>query len=157
MKKILSFCLVTILLLAGCSTGSKNALYTDDKAIASDTNNFNLNKEEQKIEGQTFTGKVEFEGMDTIWVYEAKEDLELNIAYTLKLAKGIAKLVLISPDGTLTPIVEVSDKATELDQLAKSPLPLKTGENRIKLVAKDKAEIEFEISIEEGEFSKLGL
>lgn len=156
MKKILILCMVGILFLTACSFNTMNALYGDNKKIASTSNTYNLNSNEQEINQQTFTGNIEFEGMETIWEYEAKEDAQLEIEYLLSLTQGAAKLVLISPDGTVTPIVENTNKS-EVKELARSPLGIKRGNNRIKLVAKNKANIRFEVHIEEGEFFELGM
>ena len=156
MKKILIVCVVGILFLTACSFNAMNALYADNKKIASDNNSYNLNSIEQKIDEQTFTGNVEFEGMDTIWEYEANGNEEVDIEYLLSLTQGSAKLVLILPDGTITPIVENTNRS-EVKELALSPLSLKEGRNRIKLVAKDKANIRFEVHIEAGEFLELGM
>lgn len=93
--------------------------------------------------------------MDTIWTYESEDDIEIEMTYLLKLKKGKAKLVLISPDGTLTNTIEVN-KDSVLEDYAVNKLSIKKGINRIKLVAADYAKIEFDIGIDYGTFSELG-
>lgn len=63
-----------------------------DKKIASRGNSYNLNVKEQKIDGQKFTGNVEFEGMGTIWRYKIEEDCEMDMQYLLKLSSGKGKI-----------------------------------------------------------------
>ena len=153
MKKALAVVFIMILALTGCSMGS---IYSNEEKIAGDTNSYNLDVIEQKIDGHKFTGNIEFEGMDTIWKYQAEEDSLIDITYLIKLTSGKAKLVLISPDGDVVEIVENTDKS-DLTETSTTPLSLKKGENRIKLVAKDNAKISFEIGIEVGDFLELGM
>ena len=153
MKKVLAVIFIMTLVLTGCSMGS---IYSNEEKIAGDTNSYNLDVIEQKIDGHKFTGNIEFEGMDTIWKYQAEEDSLIDITYLIKLTSGKAKLVLISPDGDVVEIVENTDKS-DLTEASTTPLSLKKGENRIKLVAKDNAKISFEIGIEVGDFLELGM
>lgn len=155
MKKVI-ICVVIVMLFSACSNNPMNSLYTNDKKISSDSNSYNLNDETQNIEGQKYSGSYEFEGMDTLWKYEVERDCEIDISYLLTVTKGKAKLVLISPDGTLTTITENVDNSKQngLDNIS---LSLQKGENRIKLIAANKAHIEIEVQINEGEFEKLGM
>lgn len=149
-------CILLVLILSGCSNNSMNTLYSNDKKIASDSNSFNLNSDKQSIDGQAYNGKLEFEGMDTLWKYKADKDYKIDISYLLSVAKGKAKLVLIYPDGTVTNIEENTDKAKP-NELSTTSLTLLKGENRIKLVGANKAQIDLEVKISEGEFEKLGM
>lgn len=153
MKKALAVVFIMMLVLTGCSMG---AIYSNEKKIASDNNSYNLDVKEQKIDGNKFTGNIAFEGMDTIWKYQAEEDSLIDITYLIKLTAGKAKLVLISPDGDVVNIVETTDKS-DLMEASTISLSLKKGENRIKLVAADNAKISFEIGIEVGDFLELGM
>lgn len=153
MKKALAVVFIMMLVLTGCSMGS---IYSNEKKIASDNNSYNLDVKEQKIDGNKFTGNIEFEGMDTIWKYQAEEDSLIDITYLIKLTAGKAKLVLISLDGDVVDIVENTDKS-DLMEASTTSLSLKKGENRIKLVAADNAKISFEIGIEVGDFFELGM
>ncbi len=154
MKKIL-LCLLLVLLLSGCSNNSMNLVYTNDKEIANDSNSYNLTDDKQNIDGQVYTGEFEFEGMDTLWTYETDQDCKIDISYLLSLSRGKAKLVLITPDGAVTNIVENTDNSKQ-DELTTVSLSLLKGENRIKLIAANKAQIELEVQIDQGDFEKLG-
>lgn len=154
MKKIL-LCLLLVLLLSGCSNNSMNLVYTNDKEIANDSNSYNLTDDKQNIDGQVYTGEFEFEGMDTLWTYETDQDCKIDISYLLSLSRGKAKLVLITPDGAVTNIVENTNNSKK-DKLTTISLSLLKGENRIKLIAANKAQIELEVQIDQGDFEKLG-
>ena len=154
MKKITFILVVVLLVSTGCSSSKIRSIYNNDDKIASNSNSYNLSEDEQEIVGKRFSGKVEFEGMDTIWTYESEDDIEIEMTYLLKLKKGKAKLVLISPDGSLTNTIEVN-KDSVLEDYAVNKLSIKKGLNRIKLVAAN-AKIEFDISIDYGTFSELG-
>lgn len=110
-----------MLVLTGCSMG---LIYSNQKKIASDNNSYNLDVKEQQIDEHKFTGNIEFEGMDTIWKYHAREDSLIDITYLIKLTKGKAKLVRISPDRDVVDIVESTDKSDLMEALT-SPLSLK--------------------------------
>lgn len=45
-------------------------------------------------------------GMETIWKYQANEDMTLQMVYDLKVTNGKAKLVLITPDDTIITLTE---------------------------------------------------
>jgi hypothetical protein len=132
------------------------AVYNDDSKIASDSNSYNLINDEQSIENQNYEGSIEkFEGMDTIWTYDAMEDINLDIEYQVSVHTGKMKLVLIAPDDTLTTIVEVTPKNT-MKNIENTTLELKKGKNRIKVVGGKNTKLDLDISIPEGEFSNLG-
>ena len=155
MKK--GICILFIfLLLTGCSSNYMSSLYNNEKEIASDNNSYNLINPEQTIDSQTFSGNAEFEGMDTIWTYEAADDMDIDMTYLLKLESGKVKLVLISPDDTTTTLIETTEKS-HLKDYATSTLHIKKGNNRIKLVAGENTKLDFDISIPDGEFHELGM
>lgn len=149
--------LIIIMLFTGCSNNSMISIYNDKDKIASSTNSYNLIDTTQTIKENNFTGRVEkIEGMDTIWTYEADEDMSLDITYLLNVTKGKVKLVLISPDNSLTDIIERSSKAS-LTDFATSTMQIKKGLNRIKMVAGKDCSVEFDITISCGKFKELGM
>jgi hypothetical protein len=154
-KLITICCIVVILLSTGCGANYMSSLYSKDDKIASDTNSFTLDKKEQAVDGQAYSGKLKFEGMDTIWEYNAEDDIEIELSYLLLVKKGKAKLVLINPVGELETIVKNEDNSIQED-METIKVSLKKGENRIKLVAADKAEIELKLNVSEGELNNVG-
>lgn len=155
MKKIIILMSV-VLLITGCSNSSFANSYNNNKKIVEETNSFGLTTKEQLVEDQKMTADIEFTGMDTIWIYEAEEDVEIDMTYLLNVSKGKVKLVLIAPDDTITTVVEVTDES-ELKDYATSTLLIKKGLNRIKLVAGKDTQVSFELDIEAGEFQELGM
>ncbi|RDU23197.1 hypothetical protein [Anaerosacchariphilus polymeriproducens] len=156
MKKFVGFILITMLLLSGCSSNYIASIYDNNKEIASLNNSFNIYSKKQSINDQHFIGNVKIEGMDTIWSYAAKENSDIDMTYNLRLVSGKVKLVLISPDNTITTLIECTDQSTLADY-ATNTLHIKKGKNRIKLVAGKNTELKFDISIPEGKFSELGI
>ena len=94
--------------------------------------------------------------MDTIWTYESDKNIELDITYLLNVKSGKLKLVLITPDGSITNLIEVTKESDVLDY-ATNTLQIKKGLNRIKIVADKNTSLEFDISIPNGEFKELGM
>ncbi|GAA4653148.1 hypothetical protein GCM10023142_02860 [Anaerocolumna aminovalerica] len=156
MKKLVSIVAIALLVLTGCTSNLMNSIYNNEEKITSDTNSYNLNEAEQKIEEQKFSGTIEFEGMDTIWTFNSEEDTEIDMTYLFKVSRGKAKLVLISPDETLTTLIETT-KNSDAKDYAVNQIPIKKGLNRIKLVAANNAKIEFDININYGTFDELGM
>lgn len=149
--------IIVTMMLAGCSANSMASIYNDNDKIASNSNSFNLDLNEQFIDGDKFSGSVKkFEGMDTIWSYEANEDMTIDMDYLLNVKSGKVKLVLINPDNSVTDLIERSSEAS-IDDYATNSLGLKKGLNRIKMVGGKDTSVDFEITILKGEFNELGL
>lgn len=155
-KYVMIFIVLSIVLV-GCSKNHIDSVYNDNEKISSNTNSFNLDVDKQSIDGQEFKGVIKkIEGMDTIWTYESNKDMELDMTYLLNVASGKLKLVLISPDNSVTTLIERS-KESEVVDCATNTLQIKKGLNRIKLVANKNTRIEFNIIIPNGEFKELGM
>ncbi len=97
---------------------------------------------------------MKLSGSGTIWAYESSSDFDLKVPYILSVKSGKAKIVLISPDNTVVNLVENTDKAT-MKETTSLTLPIKKGNNRIKLVGYKKADIDIELHIEKGTFEKI--
>lgn len=164
MKKIILLLCTLVLLCTGCGVDVISNVYSNNEKIASEENSFNLvgddtkvnGIEAQGIENQKYFATIGFEGMDTIWEYTCESDTTINISYLLSVSAGKSKIVLISPNGDLTTIVENTDNSTQ-ENLETISVALKEGKNRIKLVAADKAVIDMKLEIEVGNFEKVGL
>ena len=77
-KKLFAAGLAAVCLITGCASNPMVAVYDNDAKIASNTNTYNLINYEQKLEDGHFSANVEkMEGMDTIWVFDVKEDMML--------------------------------------------------------------------------------
>lgn len=149
--------IVLSMVLVGCSKNYMTSIYNDNEKILSNTNSFNIDIEEQSIEGQEFKGVIKkIEGMDTIWTYESDKDTELDMTYLFNVTSGKFKLVLISPDNSVTTLIETT-KESDIVDYATNTLQIKKGINRIKIVADENTSVEFNISITNGEFKELGM
>lgn len=154
-KKVILIILGSLLLLTGCSNYMAS-LYDNNEKIASNTNSYTIVGIEQEIDNDKFSGKVKkLEGMDTIWTYDADEDITIDMIYKLDVKKGKVKLVLISPDKTVTDLIEISEDG-DIKDYCTNKVYIKQGENRIKMVAGKDTSLEFDIQISKGEFDGLG-
>lgn len=150
-KKIGIVILCVAILLIGCTGYNPADLYDNNKRIAGQGNTYNKVNYKQSEKDNTYKISCEvFEGMDTVWNYNASEDMEMKMTYNLEVEGGKAKLVLISPDGELQTIAEIvsgeedyesseSSVTNENDEgnegeTAEVTLQLREGNNRIKLV-----------------------
>ena len=154
MKKWLVSAIVWVLLLAGCSGSQVAAVYEDDSRISSDVNSYNLSGASQEVEGTACHISVEkMEGMDTLWSCETEADTEMQVSCQMNLESGKLKLVLISPDGTLTTLAE---STTPGEKTEETTVSLPKGESRMKLVAGEDTQFDLTVSVSEGEFRELG-
>lgn len=139
-----------------CSFNPMLAVYDDDSKIASKSNTYNAINCNGNIDGTTYEVTAErFEGMDTVWDYDAKEDENVELTYSVSLYSGKMKLVLIAPDDSLTTIAEITSK-TDTDNVSTYTLDLKKGINRIKVVSGKDTRLDMELSVPVGAFHGLG-
>ena len=156
-NKYIMIFIVLSMVLVGCSKNYMASIYNDNEKISSDANSFNLDVDKQSIDGKKSKGVIKkIEGMDTIWTYESDKDMELDMTYLLNVVSGKLKLVLISPDSSVTTLIERS-KESEVVDYATNTLQIKKGLNRIKIVANKNTSIEFNIIIPNGQFNELGM
>lgn len=158
MKTILKLTAALFLIsgFAACFNNPMTAVYDSDIKIAGPSNTYNLTNIDQSIDGQNYICNVErFEGMDTIWTYEAPADETSELNCLISVSSGKLKLVLIEPDNTLTTIVELTAE-TEQENSQTFPLNLKKGENRIKVVTGADTQFDMELSVPVGTLHNLG-
>lgn len=158
MKKLMIWPMVfVIVFLTACSVNMMAVMYDNEGRIAGDTDSYNLFEVKQSQKNNHFYASVgKMEGMDTIWDYNAPEDTELSMTYTLNILSSKAKLVLIHPDGETETLAEMT-ASSKMTENAVCPLSLKKGLNRIKIVAGENTAFEMDIQINAGNFYKLGL
>ena len=167
MRKKINMLLViilSVLLVAGCSLNNGARVYDNEKMIVENFNTYNLVKSKQSMsdnhEGIQFfkynTGSAEkMEGMGTVWEFMASEDTDVNLTYQITVSAGKAKLVLISPDDSLTILAEFT---ADVDMGHESTDTFKAmkGKNRIKLVGGKGTKIEYEITADKGDMKAFG-
>ena len=110
---------------------------------------------ENNNSGRIIGSAEKLEGMDTIWEFDADEAEEVNISYSLTVTSGKAKLVYVSPDETVTTLVEcIADGENE--QSASEFIEVEKGENRIRLVGAEGTSLEYEFTADTGEVEPFG-
>lgn len=72
--------------------------------------------------------------------------MELDVS--LYISKGKAKVVHIDRDGNVTTVVECSPKDSE-DGVVTKTVPLKSGQNRLKIVGYDCEEVDLKVLVAE--------
>lgn len=139
MRKIIRVSLVLILsilvltTLNGCSKISdyQKGIYDDSKEIVKQHDSFtfkvrigNSMNNEASIKFSTFNG------METLWSINAKNNGSITLDYDAEIDKGDFKLVLITPDNEIVKIFEGSEEGEKRIDLIE-------GESRIKIVGKE--------------------
>ena len=151
--KLLGAVLVMVC-VAGCGFNPMLAVYDNNAKIAGDTNTYNLSNYEQVQSDLHFTASVgKMEGMDTIWVLDAEEDMTVDITYQLSVFSGKMKLVLIDPEKEVSVIVECD---SEMEETVQSTLDVKKGNNRIKIVAAENTQFDIDMTLSAGGLKELG-
>ena len=152
--KLLGAVLVMVCVAAGCGFNPMLAVYDDNAKIAGDTNTYNLSNYEQVQSDLHSTASVgKMEGMDTIWVLDAEEDMTVDIKYQLSVFSGKMKLVLIDPEKEVSVIVECD---SEMEETVQSTLDVKKGNNRIKIVAAENTQFDIDMTLSAGGLKELG-
>lgn len=152
--KLLGAVLVMVCVAAGCGFNPMLAVYDNNAKIAGDTNTYNLSNYEQVQSDLHFTASVgKMEGMDTIWVLDAEEDMTVDITYQLSVFSGKMKLVLVDPEKEVSVIVECD---SEMEETVQSTLDVKKGNNRIKIVAAENTQFDIDMTLSAGGLKELG-
>lgn len=153
-KRLAAVFLASLFIFTGCQESDVAEIYDNDKKIAQNSNSFNLMDIRQVALTGHFSANVgRMEGMDTVWICTADEDMSMEFTYLIKVYAGKLKLVLITPDNEVSTIYECEE---EMPEAVASTVNLKAGENRIKLVAAQGTEFDIDLSATEGKFLKIG-
>lgn len=149
--KLIMVIMIVVLFCTAC-TSKMDWIYTDDKKIASSSDTYGIDKKEIAVNDDIYSGKLKMTGTYTIWEYECEEEQEISIQYLLSVSSGKAKLVFISPDNKVT-VLPFSENQENKDEMLQATLLLKKGSNRIKIVAKSKANMYFKLQIFKGNYT----
>ena len=145
--------IISLFIGCGYSTDqfSNDKIYNENSVLDS----FNiLDESMETISSGIYKGRLILSGSATIWTYESSSDFDLKVPYSFSVKSGKAKIVLVSPDNTFVNLIESTDKST-IEGTTSLTIPIKKGNNRIKLVGYKKADIDIELHIEKGTFSKI--
>ena len=156
MWEIMTAAGLSVLLLSGCVMNTGARVYDNEKALAGDSNSYNLANYSGSQSDRTVSGSAEkLEGMDTIWELDTDEEKEVNISYSLTVTSGKAKLIYVSSDRTVTTLTECI-AGEENGKSATETIKAETGENRIRLVGAEGTSLEYEFTADIGEVGTFG-
>ena len=151
MKKTVAFLLALVLALGlvGCGT-QHDSIYEDDAELAaSDKYSVSLYNGLSIEEGYYDFSAGTISGTRTIWRLHAQEgEAEVTLGYTLTEENGgSVKLILVSPDDTITTLAEAS-AAQESGTHSFEPT---AGTWRLKIVGKGEAKMRAHLEYNAGE------
>ena len=116
-------------------------IYNDERFLVKELNTANKKNFKKNKQDEITTITCEkMTGMDIIWKYNALEDITMQMNYSLQVASGKAKLILIQPDNTIITLIEQENISMNNQQIdpsmmeQSSKLDLKKGQNKIKIV-----------------------
>lgn len=132
------------------------AVYNDQKLLAGHDSANKMNYR-LSIHDETTTVKCnKMTGADTLWSYNADNDISLNMHYTFQVTNGKAKLILVNSDDTIITLAEqdsavASDDPDSITSATESiaVLDLKKGVNRIKIACEKGASFSLSFNISE--------
>lgn len=157
MNKVKALIAIGFLLgLTACASYSPAAIYDNEAKIATNSNSYSMVNSEQKILNQDYEGFIgKFEGTDTLWTYEAPQDEAVDLSHFVTIYRGKMKLVLITPDDSVTTIAEFVPENNQ-DSAQTTVVQLKSGKNKIKVVGGEDAQFDMQLSIPVGKLETLG-
>ena len=150
MKKwIIILGLLLSLIMTGCNNefakqeydSSEKILQQEDR-YAKETSIFN------PVDGGYLLTISKFDGRETLWSTNMKEEQEIEIDFSFSLTEGQAKIVHIDAEGNITTLLESSPETSTKISVTQT-VSLKSGENRLKLVGYDCEALELEMLFEE--------
>lgn len=110
-------------------------IYDNDKAIAGkDLGSTGIALNFQKSKNSISSKKWHYNGTYSLLILNTSADSSISYHYKNYLKSGKLKLVLISPDKTVTTLFEQNSQTSQVDE-RKDVIPLKKGRNCIKVVA----------------------
>lgn len=121
-----------------------NEAYNMDEKLV-DLTSYNADRYNLKFDGNHYYGEFKMTGGTQIWEMKADEDQTVELPYTFLVKSGMAKLILVDDYNQVTTLVErtaISEVPVGEKTLKVS---LKKGNNLIKLIAKDNAQINLEL------------
>ena len=157
MKKV-SFALLAFVMavsICGCSQAKLDEIYDDDVEIAKRSDSYSTSIYTYSYVGNEANYHARsLSGMKTVWEYEAVGECEVTIAFSLSVEKGgSAKLVLVNPDDEVIVLYENTNN-TVTDSMQTMQISMTKGMYRIKVVGRDKPEIDLVMHVSTGNFVK---
>lgn len=133
------------LLASGCSNGFTKTDYHSTENMAKIADSYvEVNAVFHAIDGGYSFTASELDGRETLWsdTVEEGQDVALNIS--LRLSKGMAKVVHVDSQGTVTTVIECLPE-TSTDGFVTQTVSQTSGKNRWKIVGYDCEDIDLQI------------
>jgi hypothetical protein len=141
---------LTLICANGCSNTNANRNYDNDSVLVDEANTMALDAIDEKFDGPDYTGNLQITGSTVIWDYESPSASDHKGICEMSVTSGKAKLIFIDAQNKITTLIEC-DATSNNGQPIAITLPVSTGNNRIKLVGKNKAEVHLSLDLEVGE------
>lgn len=125
--------LVFLIILGGCSNISsyQKEIYDDDSKISKQGDSYSFALRSGSTNGnETEIKFITFNGMETLFNIDSKEEGTINLDYNSEINSGLFKLVLINPDDEIINIFEGSQNGS-------TTVNIKNGKSRLKIVGND--------------------
>lgn len=152
MKKLKTalICLLCLLLTA-CSNEFAKKEYDSDKKISQMEDHYAKEYSvSNSIDGEYTLTVGKFDGRQTLWSETSEGNQNIDIDFSFRLSRGMAKIVHIDSDGNVTTVIECSPD-TLTDDYVTETVSLKEGQNRLKLVGYDCKDVDLKMLFPEPE------
>lgn len=146
--KFLFFVLICLFLI-GCSNEFAKEDYNSDKKIAQKEDRYAKESSVfNPIDGGYSLMVSKFDGYETLWSKNVKEEKTIEIDFSFSLSKGQAKIVHIDEDDNVTTVMECMPEDVT-DEIVTKIVSLKKGKNRLKIVGYDCEDVDLKMLFEE--------
>ncbi len=138
MKKLkISLICLLCLLMTACGNEFAKREYDSDKKISQPEDHYAKESSVFKpIDGGYSLTVSKFNGRQTLWTETFEENQNLEINFSFRLSKGLAKIVHIDRNGNVATVIECSPDTSASGFVTKT-VPIKSGQNRLKIVGYD--------------------
>ena len=144
-KRIFMISLLLCLLLTGCNNEFAEKDYDSDEKIAQSADSYaKVASIFNPIEGGYEFTVSQFDGRETLWSKNLKEEQDMEIEFSFSLSNGKAKIVHVDADDNVTTLIECTPESCTDGYVTKT-VSLKDGKNRLKIVGYDCEDLELKM------------
>lgn len=122
---LIFLCLIA---LAGCNNTYQKSIYSDNSKIVQSGDSYSFKTRiGNQIDNNMDVQFSVFNGMQTIWTIDIKQNSKMKINYISKIDSGKFKVVLVTPDKKIINILENSKESSDI-------LDIPPGKNIVKII-----------------------
>lgn len=141
--RVLTLIAALCVMLTGCANAKAD--YSNDKKIASGGDQYSkVSSVYNSIDGGNSFRVAKFNGRETLRTDVADEEREMDVLIRLGLEEGMAKVVFVDADGSVTVLAERQGGEASKEPVS-CTVTLKKGYNKIKLVGYDCKGVDLEL------------